>query len=340
MQVIGADAVRVATLADEHPQSVGEEAGWQESIALVWFDTQQGVGGICRIGHEPHWDDGKMQSWNVFYSLEGTYFRNQTILPLTPDNRPADGFNIGDIIRYRNDGAGHWRIRESDASAELHFENYHPMVENIPITAGSNHIMFAGKAGAFMGSGRVHGTCTIGDRTWRVDGCGTRNHSWGVRQWGSIRAHRWIAGSIDPRLSFCAYSFHGEGRSAVFGHVVRDGAMIFAQKTDIVTYTEVDGYGHRGGLVRMTLPDGEVLEIDVIPICKGVTGDFHDTLFALQTPCVARLGTREGLCFFESSANPNAGHVPPQGVINGVTQNGLTRVADPGNVSRLKPLHL
>ena len=90
----------------------------------------------------------------------------------------------------------------------------------------------------------------------------------------------------------------------------------------------------------MTLPDGEQLEFDIIPICKGVTGDFHNSLFALQTPSVIRLGDREGICFLETSANPNAGHTPPKGVINGVSASGLTTVVESGNVPRMKPLHL
>jgi hypothetical protein len=145
MHVIGAETVRIATLADEHPQKISDEPG---CTALVWFDPTQGV---------------------------------------------------GDLVQYRNYGMGHWRISESHACADLQFENYHPMVENIPITPGS----------------------------------------------------------IDAGLSFCgAYSFHSS----------------------------------------------------------------------------------EGVCLFETNANPAAGHIAPKGVINSIAASGLVTVPEPDNIPRLKPL--
>ena len=95
MQVIGAPAVRTASLADEHPQTPAADVGWQESIALVWFDPAQGIGGIHRIGQEPNYQGGETQSWNAFFTLTGTYFKRQQILAITPQDRPKDGFGVG-----------------------------------------------------------------------------------------------------------------------------------------------------------------------------------------------------------------------------------------------------
>jgi hypothetical protein len=46
----------------------------------------------------------------------------------------------------------------------------------------------------------------------------------------------------------------------------------------------------------------------------------------------------EGVCLFETSANPAAGHIVPKGVINGIAASGLVTVPEPDNIPRLKPL--
>jgi hypothetical protein len=88
--------------------------------------------------------------------------------------------------------------------------------------------------------GTVKGTLRIGDRTVEVDGRGSKDHSWGVRDWGKPRGWRWVDMLFEegPELTLWRATFDGR-RWLDDGAIYIDGA---AEKitsfAESVTFTD------------------------------------------------------------------------------------------------------
>ena len=104
---------------------------------------------------------------------------------------------------------------------------------------GSDHYQVAG---------RVTGTVRLAGRDFAVDGLCHRDHSWGDRQWSAVLAHRWLAGTFGPELSFSLVTtLLPGGRMVRMGFVARHSEILRVSDSDVVVFLEPDGTSHRGG---------------------------------------------------------------------------------------------
>ena len=72
----------------------------------------------------------------------------------------------------------------------------------------------------------------LGARSFTVDGLYHRDHSSGPRDWSQIVAHRWVAGTFGPDLSFSVAVIEGPG-----GH----GLQAAATDVDLDVHFAEDG---------------------------------------------------------------------------------------------------
>jgi len=338
VKVIGAKDVKIWGPADEVPHTVGKDPDWQESVALLWFDRERGVGGVQRIGHEPYFEGGSICLWSTIFTLDGWYYKKTPMLPLRPEDLDRDGFGAGDTHRFFFDGQNcNWAISDGDVSARLTLHDNHPPISNIPVTEDSMMGDYFGGSeedGHTEASGRITGELEVRGKRYDVDGWYYRDHSWGGRHWAELKSHRWVCGIFDTDLSFNAFSWHSaSGQLSSFGYLRRDDTILFAEQVDIVSFTEIDAFTHRGGRVRMRLPGGEVVEIESTPICKGTACHAHGVTNFDQM-CTMRMGEREGVGVFETTTNPTGGARPPTNLVNGVIEDGLNPV-DPRTSDQL-----
>ena len=330
MKVMGADSVKVWGPGDEVPHPVGSEPGWQESVVLQWFDKDCGVGGSHRISHEPNTDGGVVWGKADILTMDGWYFKRFDRMPIRPQDRYANGFGSGyDDYRFVFDGSVcRYTLKNEHVFADLAVTDHHPPISNIPPRKGSmNEDYFPNHTEA---AGRVTGIVEIKGKRYEVDGVGYRDHSWGNREWGTLKSHRWVCGILGPDYSFNAFTFHTKnGQLATMGYVICKDTMIFAREVDVVTFVEIDGFSHRGGWVRMVLGNGEAVEYNCTPICKGTANYFHETT-NLDTFCTVSGGDGgAGVCVFETTTNPTCGIEPPTNLVNAVIESGLVAVEQP-----------
>ena len=330
MKVIGAESVKVWGPEDEVPHNPGPAENWQESVVLQWFDKERGVGGSHRISHEPNTDGGVVWGKADILTTEGWYFKRFDRMLIRPADRFANGFGSGyDDYRFEFDGTDCiYTLRNKQVSAHLVVSDHHAPISNIPKRKGSlNDDYFPNHTEA---AGRVTGVVEIKGKRYDVDGVGYRDHSWGNREWGTLKSHRWVCGVMGPHYSFNAFTFHTKnGQLASMGYVMRGDTMIFALEVDVVTFVEADGFSHRGGWVRMILANDEVVEFSCTPICKGTANYFHETT-NLDTFCtVSGDDGSSGVCVFETSTNPTCGLEKPTNLINAVIESGLVAVEQP-----------
>jgi hypothetical protein len=95
------------TERDEGPHPCSDHPQWQESVLLHWYDRRQGIGGWHRVGHEPNNQGGRAALWSYIFDRAGWQYRRCRDLPLTGDDRMANGFGAGPSLKfaYQDDAA-------------------------------------------------------------------------------------------------------------------------------------------------------------------------------------------------------------------------------------------
>jgi hypothetical protein len=74
--------------ADNSIHAPNDDATWQESHLLVWYDASAGVGGFHRLGHEPN--TGRASSLMGIVTKHGVRYRQvQDDIELKPGHRTS-----------------------------------------------------------------------------------------------------------------------------------------------------------------------------------------------------------------------------------------------------------
>ena len=307
---------------DEGPHPATDDPLLQESVLLHWNDREQGIGGWHRIGHEVNNQDGRVSLWSFMFDETGWQYRRCADLPLTTADQFPNGFGAGAALRFvYEDGAAKWLIDDGPLNARLECRNFFPLVDPF---APDDEIAVQRSPHHFEVAGRVTGQVTYKDRTVSIDGYGFRDHSWGARDWeNGMLNHRWFTGSLGPELSFAAITGQVQsGKLVRAGFVSRNDETVLARSVDVVAHMEPDGLTHRGGEIRLTLPDDEIVHIR----CTARAG----VLFQRGTVViVAMMSDAEGHglkghCDAEVSTNPRNGKGPVLLALNANAEDGFS----------------
>lgn len=324
MNVTGGGTVIEYGPAQEGPQVPGSDPFWQDSVVLVWWDLENKVGGMHRIGHEMNVAGGpQVTLWNYVFSPEHIFKRDDRI-PLRAGDRDGRRFNSGDdtcIFEYTDHPV--WIINDTDVSAELHIEDYHAPVDIYPKKGAMaddvapNHMEVAG---------RVSGELTIKGKHYHVNGLSFRDHGWGTRKWDVFVGHRWMAATLSDGTMLFAQTFHSSDDQLVrFGCIIKDNVITYCKNVDILVYLEADGLTHRGGRVVMTLSTDEVIQVECVPLQKGIVSWIHG-IACVDTICRLEHNGIEGICDFEVTNNSLRGTHRPTLALNAIVDNGMTQL--------------
>jgi len=333
MKYFGRENVLEYTDKDEGRQEPLPGGKWQDSTWLQWWDFESGLGGVHRIGHEYNDEGGPFcAGWTNLVSPQGV-FKHVTYLPLREEDKLPNGWGSGDGVARNEivDGEHIWIIDspKDDISARLVFRDYHGAFRGFPSSGDTaEHI----SAHHIDVSGTVTGNVTMKGKTFQVNGMGLRDHGWGYRDVNKILSHRYVTGCFGPDLSFCAYSVCNGITDTIekFGWVVKGDEVHFVKDVDMVTYAEVDTVSIRGGRLKLTLPDEEVLDIELTAVAPGLMNYFHK-MFNNNTLCVAEYKGRKGAGHWETSANFYSGEREPIKMYRALAHNGYYEGAANGH---------
>jgi hypothetical protein len=313
------------TERDEGPHPTPDNPLWQESVVLHWYDQRQAIGGWHRIGHEANNQGGRAAIWSFIFDRSGWQYRRCNEVALTPADKFPNGFGAGSALRFAYEGgAAIWVIDDGPLSARLECRNLFPLVDPFP---PGDELAAKRFPNHFEVAGRVTGEVTYENRKVSIDGYGYRDHSWGPRDWQiGMLNHRWFTGTLGAELSFAAITAQAQsGRLIRTGYVRRKGETIVARAVDVVAYMEPDGLTHRGGEIRLTLPDGEPVHIQ----CTARAGVVFQrgTVVMVEMMCAAEGHGLQGYCDAEISTNPRNGNGPVLLALNANTADGFSAFA-------------
>jgi hypothetical protein len=107
--------------------------------------------------------------------------------------------------------------------------------------------------------------------------------------------------------------------------VSRGGKVLHASAVDVVAFMEPDGLTHRGGQLRLTLPDGEIVQVQF----KARAGVLFQrgTVVMVEMLCDAQGHGLTGYCDAEISSNPRNGKGAPLLSLNACTVEGFSDFA-------------
>lgn len=309
--------------ADEGPHTPGESALWQESLLLHWYDREQGIGGWHRLGHEPNHSGGRAAIGSfVFHGPDRWQYRHNGEVALGPEDRPANGFRGGSLLRFAYEGgAAHWWFEEGPLKGHIECRNLHALIDPFP---KSDELASKRFANHFEVGGRITGELTYEGKTIRVRGHGYRDHSWGPRDWSKgMPNHRWFTGVLGESTVFAAITAQApSGNLTRVGYVQRDGELVRAGKVDVVAHMEADGVTHRGGELTLTLPDGEPFHVRFTARAGNLFQRGNVAMFEMF--CHAEGHGLSGYCDAEISSNPRAGSGPILLALNGNMGQGFS----------------
>ncbi|WIW89504.1 hypothetical protein K3M67_05955 [Sphingobium sp. V4] len=307
---------------DEHTHEPGPEENWQESVAMWWWDPVSQCTGFMRIGHEPVLEDGNMTLWS-FIRTPSWASQHMEQFPkqpgcITPDAMIAGGGKG----TYRYDGKNtYWGVDLPDASLELKLDPLHQPIGLWPVI----HAEYAKNIGAkhFELADRVEGVLTLKGERFEIKGYAYRDHSWGPRNWGNLKVHRWTNGLIGEDFGFGFSNYMVEGAEINKRGFIREGnIMHYTRQVDILPLMECDGATHRGGVVQATLTDGRTFRFDLTPTGRGFMGGKRGSS-CQDTLCRVANGTQTGFGILEVSENPRGGTGWFKTLVNAYSENGI-----------------
>jgi hypothetical protein len=104
----------------------------------------------------------------------------------------------------------------------------------------------------------LDGTVRVGDREYRVDGGGLRDHSWGPRDWAGPLYYRWISASFDDGLAIMGLEVAQPGGTFTRRAAIASGGVASeAQLSDVTMEWTGDGFC-RGISCQVTSADGDL----------------------------------------------------------------------------------
>jgi hypothetical protein len=305
---------------------------WQDSTWLQWWDDQNKVGGVHRIGHEYNIEGGpKVACWTNLITPQGV-FKQVRYLPLREEDKLPRGWGGGDDTCRSEyiDGEHVWFFDDPEAgvSAELRFKDFYNGFRTFPSSGKSADQISAEHLDV---AGKVSGWITMEGKTFKAEGMGLRDHGWGYRDVNLILSHRYVTGCFGPDLSFCAYAIHNASSDSIetFGFVAKGDTVHFAKNVDIVAYVENDSSTTRGGHIKLTLPNGELIDCELTSVAPGIMCHVHN-MFNNNTLCRALCNGRAGSGMFETSMNFHQGSREPVRMVGNLEKSGYYRGASSG----------
>jgi hypothetical protein len=247
----------VIATADEELHPPGAAAHWQESYYFNWVDTTGAALGFARLGYR----FAQRQADAVVIIMRGG--RRELVYgavdqPIDGDPmafRSADGLTVGRLTFRCDKPLQRWRITLAGRDEiDLTWTALAPAFDfghNGTEVIAHRH---------FEHPGAVSGRSVIRGREHQIRGFGTRDKSWGPRDWGNIAGWEWISAQFGADLAFTVTQTTADGQPAQSGFLSRGGRSRAVTDFDL---RYVSPGAHSARDAEITIVDDEGTSIEV-----------------------------------------------------------------------------
>lgn len=294
----------------EHVHEPGPDELWQESLVLYFWDADRQCYAFLRIAQTPNYKGGTAQIMLNIWTPAGFYKHTDDLYPFDGSGRKQQSLTIGkNLVSYAYDGNFHWTIDDPtyEVKANLSFTGYHRGINPLPQNEGIAKNAIPNHTQAY---GAVKGEVSIKGRKFAIDGHGWRDHSWGRRDWLSIRCHRFFPAIFGKDIYLTNISFVGsDGQLVKSAVLAREGKLYFTDDITFVAYMGEDAVSNCGGRCTFSA-GGENYVFEYSPIAKSSVIMVHG-LAMTEGMCHVRWGERKGVGLTETTTNPHWGNARP-----------------------------
>ena len=232
-----------------HPKQMTDHPEWNESYYLAFYDKEQQIGGVSRLGYKPNKEEG-MTFFFLFLpdGSVGGYFQEQKLKDFNnslkvsgithkwmPDGTWKYLFkgnmilvdNPNDLPAVREDPSLISSVKKTEMQLEFNpindvYEYSEYMTEDsleLGKKAGDKH---------WEQIANISGTLTIGEKKYTFnDIIGQRDHTYGVRDWTGVGNWLYYVIWFDKNLALNPAAIVAEdGRLSTGGFIFKDGQNI------------------------------------------------------------------------------------------------------------------
>jgi hypothetical protein len=302
---------------------------WQESCFFVWHDPKAGIAGVHRLGLQV--GRNSAVSCCLIMTDEGTHYRyNELNESLTHGGVGANMMAAGPqsvamgtvpVISFNS----------KEVQLKISVQDLHTLTQALEGDDGGYQETLLASNHA-EGFARFAGEVTIDGRSYKINGKGFRDHSWGPRDWNALLNFRTCIGCTGPDLAWSALVMHIKGKPVMTkGYVERNGKSVMARKIDLVCFLEGDGISHRGGTCRMELEDDTSLYIELDTVLGSIL--CSPNVYNIEGICKVRIDGKEepdAFCDLEMGNNARDGKSAPEYAMRASLAPGLSRFKVPG----------
>jgi hypothetical protein len=241
---------------DEFPHKPDGSAVFNESVYINGFDTRLGMGGWLRLGNRA--GEGYAELSVCFYLPDGR-IACQFQRPPIADNakfsaggldiavrKPFERLDIrfeGEVMLVDdpgalNDPASLFKTAPR-ARADISWDvrGVSPLHGGRPVSDDQQTVYGRDfSLNHFNQHVSAAGHVTIGEQSWKFDGHGWRDHSWGPRTWQAIYSYRLFLANFDDGHGFMLLRITGsDGRARRVGVLMVDGRYEAVVDLDVTT---------------------------------------------------------------------------------------------------------
>jgi hypothetical protein len=232
-----------------HPEQRTDDPEWNESYYLAFYDKEQKIGGVSRLGYKPN----KEESMTFFFLFlpdgsAGGYFQEKELKEFN-DTLKVSGMNH----QWREDGTWNYffegnMIRVDDPN-DLPAVRKNPSLissvmkaemklEFIPINEIYEYSEYMTEESLKLGRkagdkhweqiANISGTLTLGEKEYTFNNImGQRDHTYGVRDWTGVGNWLYYVIWFDENLALNPAAIVAEdGRLSTGGFIFKDGQNI------------------------------------------------------------------------------------------------------------------
>jgi len=235
-----------------HVPPAGSDPSWQESWYVGFYDQFRRAVffahvGIARVA-------GRADVWH-WVALDGRVVSRfqQLDLPVPQDDMAK--FDIGPLHIQTTEPLRGYHVTSSDDAVGVTCDvRYRAFTDPFAYS-----LDFAGAEigkGHYESIGRATGTITVDGKSTEVEGFAFQDHSWGPRQLGRLRAHRWVYVTFGDDLFGSIMSFTSDEGSKEFGFISDRGEFHAIEHADFNVVMANDGHSPLGCDVRVWVAGG------------------------------------------------------------------------------------
>jgi hypothetical protein len=196
-----------------------DDARWQESFYLGWYDAFTGVGGAHHFSRKPAGGVAHVWSW---VSVRGVVVGRAQDHALRCPPAGLTDVDLGALhVATRSPSDISLTARTPAASVELEYVAFCDPVE---FSMDGSGVALGGRH--YETTGRVTGRVTVGEDEYTIDGGAWQDHSWGLRQLASIPSSRFFFAVFDDTLAMSAHLLVSTtGSTTTFGWTYDRGVV-------------------------------------------------------------------------------------------------------------------